>query len=153
MFRTLSRWDNLCSIKSWPPWVTLPEESDYKASITIIITTTVAISTPTILFLLMLLHNYIYILMMRWEKADPISIKGTFFNVLRKYLPKAQSSKPESQKPKKKNSKVKSVMQRRWCTIAEKVSINLFQAKLLRKTKMKKEGTFTNICRKAKKPI
>lgn len=39
---------------------------------------------------------------MRWEKADPISIKGTFFNVLRKYLPKAQSSKPESQKPKKK---------------------------------------------------
>jgi len=45
--------------------------------------------------------------MMRREKADPISIKGPFFNVLRKYLPKAQSSEEESKShphPKKKQS-------------------------------------------------
>jgi len=42
---------------------------------------------------------------MRQEKTDPIFIKGPFFNVLKKYLPKAQSFKEESKShphPKKK---------------------------------------------------
>lgn len=67
---------------------------------------------------------------MRWEKADPIFKRNLFFNVLRKYLPKAQSSKEESKShpppPKKKRvNDAEEVILR--STIAETVLFTFFK--------------------------
>jgi hypothetical protein len=78
------------------------------------------------------------------EKADLISIKGTFFIVLLEYPPKAQSSKEEYKNKIKSGNDTEEMSEG---TIAETIILimmNPFQAKL-RKTKIKKTSYSPNV--------